>query len=83
MTFGSGAYGCLGHGNCNDISQVCLSACVSPRMSIYVCVSVFVSVCICLVVCHRLGGGLSVCLMDFSKRCGMICFKFVKGSRNS
>ena len=24
MTFGSGAYGCLGHGNCNDISQVCL-----------------------------------------------------------
>ena len=30
MTFGSGAYGCLGHGNSNDVSQVyLLSVCLS------------------------------------------------------
>ena len=34
MTFGSGAYGCLGHGNCNDVSQVCLSVCQSVCLSV-------------------------------------------------
>ena len=33
MTFGSGAYGCLGHGNCNDVSQVCLLVSLSVCLS--------------------------------------------------
>jgi len=42
MTFGSGAYGCLGHGNCNDVSQVCLHV----TLSLCLCVCVFGQHCL-------------------------------------
>jgi len=44
MTFGSGAYGCLGHGNCNDVSQVCLHVTLSLSLCVfvYVYLSVYV-----------------------------------------
>ena len=47
MTFGSGTYGCLGHGNYNDVSQV---ACVLLLLCLLVCLSTCPSVCLSLLV---------------------------------
>jgi len=44
MTFGSGACGCLGHGNSNDVSQVCLHAMLS--LCVYMCVCVYHALCL-------------------------------------
>ena len=41
MTFGSGTYGCLGHGNYNDVSQVAY-------------VRLFLCLCVCLSFCFSL-----------------------------
>ena len=67
MTFGSGAYGCLGHDNCNDVSQVFMSTCLSLCLSVCLSVYLFVSPSVCLPVLVSsfhlcISVSLSVCL---------------------
>jgi len=66
MTFGSGACGCLGHGNSNDVSQVCLHAMLS--LCVYMCVCVYHALCSLLVYIHLLFariGSTNICLQCY------------------
>ena len=73
MTFGSGAYGCLGHGNCNDVSQVCLLV----TLSLCLCVTLSLCFCVTLSVCLHVTLSLCLCVCVFGQHCLLVAYVFV------